>query len=232
MVFFSRSPPPPKNEQQLFERAFILAGCSLGELAQNIQIPIPRDLKNNKGWVGILLERCLGAISSSKPEQDFPKLGIELKTIPIDSEGKPLETTFICMASLTGNIGITWNRSYIRHKLSRVLWIPVEGTRKIPLIYRRVGFPILWSPNATEEEMLRRDWEELVELIVFGYVQRLTASYGTVLQLRPKASNSKSLTKGIGEQGEPILTLPLGFYLKKNFTTLLLERYFLMSKCL
>ncbi len=229
MAFLSQLLHPPKNEQQLFDRAKILAGFRVGELAKKAEMPIPRDLKHNKGWVGILLERCLGAMASNKPEQDFPALGIELKTIPINAYGKPLENTFVCMASLTGNIGITWDRSYIRHKLSRVLWIPVEGERTIPLIYRRIGFPLLWSPNTTEEDMLRRDWEELVELIVFGYVKHITASHGTVLQLRPKASNSKVLTEGIGEEGEPILTLPRGFYLKKNFTALLLERYFLIS---
>jgi DNA mismatch repair protein MutH len=220
------SPLPPENEQQLLARAQALAGFNLGELAARAQIGIPKDLKRDKGWVGMLLELYLGAMAGSKPEQDFPELGIELKTIPVDAAGNPLETTFVCVAPLTGNSGVTWESSHVRHKLARVLWIPVEGERQIPLAQRRVGSPLLWQPNQEETEMLRRDWEELMDLIVLGQVERITARHGEVLQLRPKAANNKALTEATGEQGQPILTLPRGFYLKKNFTRALLARHF------
>ncbi|WP_025120840.1 MULTISPECIES: DNA mismatch repair endonuclease MutH [unclassified Serratia (in: enterobacteria)] len=220
------SPLPPENEQQLLARAQALAGFNLGELAARAQVSIPKDLKRDKGWVGMLLELYLGAMAGSKPEQDFPELGIELKTIPVDAAGNPLETTFVCVAPLTGNSGVTWESSHVRHKLSRVLWIPVEGERQIPLAQRRVGSPLLWQPNQEETETLRRDWEELMDLIVLGQVERITARHGEVLQLRPKAANNKALTEAIGEQGQPILTLPRGFYLKKNFTRALLARHF------
>ncbi|ATM77119.1 DNA mismatch repair endonuclease MutH [Serratia sp. JSRIV001] len=220
------SPLPPENEQQLLARAQALAGFNLGELAARAQVSIPKDLKRDKGWVGMLLELYLGAMAGSKPEQDFPELGIELKTIPVDAAGNPLETTFVCVAPLTGNSGVTWESSHVRHKLARVLWIPVEGERQIPLAQRRVGSPLLWQPNQEETEMLRRDWEELMDLIVLGQVERITARHGEVLQLRPKAANNKALTEATGEQGQPILTLPRGFYLKKNFTRALLARHF------
>ncbi|KAA8997625.1 DNA mismatch repair endonuclease MutH [Affinibrenneria salicis] len=219
-------PEPPQDEQTLFQRALALAGYSLGELAQAAALPIPANLKRDKGWIGLLLERYLGASAGSKPEQDFPQLGIELKTIPIDEQGRPLETTFVCVAPLTGNSGVTWESSHVRHKLARVLWIPVEGARHIPLAERRIGTPLLWSPSASEEEQLRRDWEELMDLIVLGRVENITARHGEVLQLRPKAANSRALTEAIGEHGQPILTLPRGFYLKKTFTAPLLARHF------
>lgn len=198
----------------------------MGELARRASIAIPNDLKRDKGWVGMLLELYLGADAGSKPEQDFPHLGVELKTIPVDGRGKPLETTFVCVAPLTGNSGITWQTSHVRHKLEKVLWIPVEGERSIPLAERRIGTPLLWRPNEEEERMLRNDWEELMDLIVLGKVESITARHGEVLQLRPKAANSKALTQAIGENGQPILTLPRGFYLKKNFTAALLARFF------
>src|SRR5471030_2244503 len=117
---------PPRNEQALLTRAQSLAGYSLGELAAHARLAIPPNLKREKGWVGTLLEVYLGAMAGSKPEQDFAEIGIELKTIPIDAAGKPLETTFVCVAPLTGNSGVTWESSRVRHKLARVLWIPVE----------------------------------------------------------------------------------------------------------
>lgn len=217
---------PPKSETDLLRQASLVAGYTLGELAALAGLKAPENLKRDKGWIGILLEQWLGASAGSKPEQDFAALGIELKTIPVDSEGRPLETTFVCVAPLTGNSGVVWETSHVRHKLKRVLWIPVEGDRQIPLAERHVGSPLLWSPSEEEERQLQLDWEELMDLIVLGQVERITARHGEVLQLRPKAANSKALTEAIGADGSPILTLPRGFYLKKNFTAALLARHF------
>ena len=220
---------PPDSESVLLAQAQRLAGLTLGELGALAGLPVPADFKRDKGWTGVLLERWLGASAGSKPEQDFAALGVELKTIPVDSLGRPLETTFVCVAPLTGNSGVTWESSHVRHKLKRVLWIPVEGSREIPVASRRVGSPLLWSPSEQEEQQLRMDWEELMDLIVLGQVESITARHGEVLQLRPKAANSKALTEAVGQHGQPILTLPRGFYLKKNFTRALLARHFLLQ---
>jgi len=224
----SYQPGPPEDEASLLARAQDLAGLTLETLAARAGLPMPADLKRDKGWVGMLLEWHLGASAGSKAEQAFAHLGIDLKTLPIDAQGKPLETTFVCVAPLTGNSGVTWLTSHVRHKLARVLWIPVEGGREIPLRERRVGAPLLWSPDAEEDEMLRQDWEELMDMIVLGRVEQITARHGAWLQIRPKAANSKALTEGIGDQGQPIMTLPRGFYLKKSFTGPLLARHFLL----
>lgn len=215
----------PKTEQDLLALAQSLAGLTFGELAQDLSLPVPPNLKRDKGWVGTLLETALGATAGSKAEQDFAHLGIELKTNPIDSQGKPLETTFVSLAPLIQNSGITWQSSHVRHKLSKVLWIPIEGERRIPLAARRIGQPILWQPSREQEQRLQQDWEELMEYIVFGRLDEITARLGEVLQLRPKGANSKALTKGIGRNGEIIDTLPLGFYLRKNFTHEILQQF-------
>ena len=57
---------PPQSQEQLLAQAQQLAGYSLGELAQLAGIPIPLDLKRDKGWIGILLEIWLGASAGSK----------------------------------------------------------------------------------------------------------------------------------------------------------------------
>lgn len=207
---------PPKTEAELLHRVQQLAGMTLGELAAVAGIIPPPDLKRDKGWVGQLLEWHLGATAGSKPVPDFMELGIELKTIPISYQGTPLETTFVCVAPLIGVQGLQWHNSHIRHKLARVLWVPVEGERDIPLEDRHVGSALLWSPSAEEEAQLQQDWEELMDLIVLGQVETITARHGEVLQLRPKAANSKALTEAYGANGQPIKTLPRGFYLKKN----------------
>ncbi|MGL5293597.1 MAG: DNA mismatch repair endonuclease MutH [Aeromonas sp.] len=219
-------PNNPQSEQELLSRAYAMAGFTLAQLAGTVGVTVPQDLRRDKGWVGQLIERLLGASAGSKPEQDFPHLGIELKTIPIDRQGKPLETTFVCVAPLIGVSGQCWEQSNVRNKLSRVLWIPIEGSRDIPIGERRVGMPLMWSPNDEEDRLLRQDWEELMDMIVLGEVEQINARHGQVMQLRPKAANNKALTRAIGRTGQPIMTLPRGFYLKIDFTHGLLQRYF------
>ena len=215
----------PQTEQALLEKAQSIAGLTFGELADELNIPVPPDLKRDKGWVGMLLETALGATAGSKAEQDFSHLGIELKTLPINAEGFPLETTFVSLAPLVQNSGVNWENSHVRHKLSKVLWIPVEGSRDILLRERHIGQPILWRPSTEQEHQLRQDWEELMDYIVLGKLNQITAHIGEVTQLRPKGANSKAITKGIGKNGEVIDTLPLGFYLRKEFTAGILKAF-------
>jgi len=216
----------PQTLEQLLSQAQSIAGLTFGELADELHIPVPPDLKRDKGWVGMLLERALGATAGSKAEQDFSHLGVELKTLPINAEGYPLETTFVSLAPLVQNSGVKWENSHVRHKLSCVLWMPIEGSRHIPLRERHIGAPILWKPTAEQERQLKQDWEELMDLIVLGKLDQITARIGEVMQLRPKGANSRSITKGIGRNGEVIETLPLGFYLGKAFTPGLLNVFF------
>lgn len=217
----------PQTVEQLLSQAQSIAGLTFGELADELHIPVPPDLKRDKGWVGMLLERALGATAGSKAEQDFSHLGVELKTLPINAEGYPLETTFVSLAPLVQNSGVKWENSHVRHKLSCVLWMPIEGSRHIPLRERHIGAPILWKPTAEQERQLKQDWEELMDLIVLGKLDQITARIGEVMQLRPKGANSRSITKGIGRNGEVIETLPLGFYLRKAFTAGILNDFLL-----
>ena len=217
----------PQTLEQLLSQAQSIAGLTFGELADELHIPVPPDLKRDKGWVGMLLERALGATAGSKAEQDFSHLGVELKTLPINAEGYPLETTFVSLAPLVQNSGVKWENSHVRHKLSCVLWMPIEGSRHIPLRERHIGTPILWKPTVEQERQLKQDWEELMDLIVLGKLDQITARIGEVMQLRPKGANSRSITKGIGRNGEVIETLPLGFYLRKAFTAGILNDFLL-----
>ncbi|WP_342124101.1 DNA mismatch repair endonuclease MutH [Haemophilus influenzae] len=215
----------PQTLEQLLSQAQSIAGLTFGELADELHIPVPPDLKRDKGWVGMLLERALGATAGSKAEQDFSHLGVELKTLPINAEGYPLETTFVSLAPLVQNSGVKWENSHVRHKLSCVLWMPIEGSRHIPLRERHIGAPIFWKPTAEQERQLKQDWEELMDLIVLGKLDQIIARIGEVMQLRPKGANSKAITKGIGKNGEVIDTLPLGFYLRKEFTAQILNAF-------
>ena len=94
------SPTPLRSESELVERASAIAGTTLGELAGRFGLVAPPDLRRAKGFVGQLIERALGAARSSRPGPDFDELGVELKTLPVDARGRPVESTFVCTIPL------------------------------------------------------------------------------------------------------------------------------------
>lgn len=216
----------PKSEQALLTRALSIAGMSFADLAKECHVAVPANFKKQKGWTGQLVERALGASAGSKATQDFPELGIELKTLPLNYANSPIETTYVCYAHLTHLAGTTWANSSVRNKLQKVLWVPIQGEREIPIAERCIGTPFLWQPNEFQEQCLRQDWEEIMELITLGHVQNVTAKTGQYMQLRPKAANGKALTDAIGTDGTTIRTRPRGFYLRKNFTQQILTDAF------
>lgn len=213
-----RATTPPASIPELLARADQLTGKSFAELAAAAGVAVPTSLRHAKGWTGQLIEQFLGATAGSKQQQDFPELGVELKTIPVSPDAKPLETTYVCITPLLGLHQIQWEQSNVCNKLKLVLWIPIDGRREIPIAERTVGVPILWQPSPQQEQQLRQDWEEITEQIILGQVESLTARFGTALQLRPKAADGSKLTAAIGPNGERIQTRPRGYYLRKEFT--------------
>lgn len=214
----------PASEQELMERALGLAGRSLAWVAHQRGLPVPADLRRQKGWIGQLLEGALGATAGSRAEPDFPHLGIEMKSLPVTAKGRPRESTYVCTAPLDGSMPRRWEESWVRAKLSRVLWVPVIGEGEVPPGDRIVGTPFLWSPSAEEEALLAADWRELGDLVAMGELWQLTARHGQVLQLRPKAARADEHTWLLDDEGAWVRDTKRGFYLRSSFTGGILAR--------
>lgn len=216
---------PPRSEQELMDYARQLAGLTLQQLAEKFSLPIPENTTHAKGWLGQLVERGLGATASSHARPDFELIDVELKTLPVNQNGKPAESTYVCTVPLQ-DPDQQWDSCWLKQKLSRVLWLPFEADKRIALKERHIGNAILWSPSDNELTQLRRDWEELMELVCTGKVDQISSHMGEVLQIRPKAANAKALTTTLDEEGNPVQTLPRGFYLRPGFTHNILSHYY------
>jgi DNA mismatch repair protein MutH len=214
---------PPTSEEQLLDRARQLAGLTLADLAEKFNKTIPKDTRHAKGWIGQLVETTLGATASSLAEPDFQLIGIELKTLPLTNSGKPKESTYVCTVPLTNLHEQVWATCWLKRKLQRVLWLPLEADKNIPLASRHIGNAILWSPSEIEAAQLQQDWEELMELVCLGKLDQITSHMGRFLQIRPKGANAKSLTTTLDEEGNTIQTLPRGFYLRPEFTQQIIQ---------
>ena len=215
----------PSCISELTSRFEALAGKKISDLASQHNIEIPKSLHHTKGWIGQLIELALGASAGNKAIPDFPTLGIELKTIPLNQNLQPCESTYVCTAPLKSTV-INWEASTVYKKLRHVLWVPVEGQTKKPITERRIGTPFLWQPKAKQAAILQQDWEELMELLQLGGIESLSAKHGTYLQMRPKAANSSVLLNTFNDAGCMVQTVPKGFYLRAMFTKLILQQQF------
>lgn len=210
---------PPLDEADLLRRVAALEGRTLGEIARTLG---GKPIAGTKGGAGSLIEAALGARPARGASVDFPDLGIELKTVPVGPGGYPLESTFVCQCPLMDADRQTWEISWAKRKLSRVLWVPV--VRASPgqgLGERTVGRAVLWRPTSEQNDALRADFEEIVGLISMGRIELLTGRVGQWLQARPKAKHSGVRTRTLGPDGEPGAALPRGFYLRRRFTALI-----------
>jgi len=215
--------PPPRSEEELLERARRLAGKTLKQAAAEAGLPLPSQQRRAKGVIGTVAEARLGTSAGTLSEPDFQRLGVELKTLPLGTGGMPKESTYVCTVPLTDTAGLTWETSSVRRKLKHVLWLPVEAAKDIPLPERRFGSAILWSPDAEQERILREDWQELMDMVATGELDRISSHYGRYLQIRPKAANARALGRAYDAEGNPSVTLPRGFYLRTAFTRQILE---------
>jgi DNA mismatch repair protein MutH len=214
---------PPSDEKELLERAAWLAGRTLGELARALGVAIPPPGARGKGKMGTLVEKALGAEAGSASVPDFPRLGVELKTIPTGEDGAPRESTFVGSIALGAAEHADWLTSATRAKLARVLFVPIVVPENAPVAERRVGRAFLWRPTAAQEAVLRDDFEMAMGIIGTGGIEALTARSGRWLQVRPKAATGSVRTVSFGPEGEWIATVPRGFYLRPSLTRALLR---------
>lgn len=213
---------PPALEA-LLAHARALVGVDLAELAESLGLPVPSGRVRTKGWSGQVLEHELGVAAGGGRGPDFAALGVELKTVPVavgaDGEIAPLESTAVCQIDPIGIAAESWESSYARRKLARVLFVALEvpaGARSVG--ERRVAAVCLWSPSPAEEERLREDFE----LFVRGYFRRgraeeITGHLGIALQVRPKGKNAGDDRAGYDAAGNPTRVGRCGFYLRPAF---------------
>jgi DNA mismatch repair protein MutH len=203
------------------DRARSLAGLRVASLLDDAN-PL------HKGSVGTAIERALGIVPSSAPTPDVPELGLEVKTLPVSMEdgvGRVLESTWVCTAPPEALARETWATSCVRAKLACVLFVPVEGAPVAPE-ERRVGTSFIWRPDDDEAAILRRDWEDLADIVANGLGFAVTARRGSALQLRPKAANASVRNAQRAVDGEEYEGAPQGFYLRRSFTQRIVDARF------
>ena len=197
---------------------------TLAELADGLGLPVPPGHVRTKGWSGQIIERELGAGDSGGRGQDFAHLGIELKTVPVNHALVPRESTAVCQIDPIQIAGESWASSYLRQKLSRVLWVALKvPERESSVGDRQVVAVRLWTPSHEEEAWLAQDFDMFVrEYFRRGRAAEITGHMGHVLQVRPKGRNAADMRRAYDPRGEPTEIGKCGFYLRPGFVARIL----------
>jgi DNA mismatch repair protein MutH len=199
-------------------------GATLADLADGLGLPVPSTGGvHTKGWAGQIIERELGASGSQGP--DFASLGVELKSVPVTTRLQPLESTAVCHIDPAAIAGESWATSYVRTKLSKVLFVALRvpaGSRSVG--EREVALATLWTPSRSQEAALRTDFELFVRNYFRpGRAADITGHLGEVLQVRPKARNARDRRDAHGPDGGAIRLGKCGFYLRPAFVAAILR---------
>ena len=217
--YFATAPlPEPHSLSELKERLALIQGRSVAELTSALGLDVPAQRLGSKGYIGELIELYLGAAAQNLSLPDFPHLGIELKTVPIDANFQPRESTFICHAPLNAMRGLNFFDSSLYHKLRLTLYVFILSGRSLPLAQHRVIDYQLHALGGEELAQVQRDFEELMELIAAGKGPQITARVGTIVQMRPKAADGRQVTSVVNVEGGISATRPRGFYLRRAYT--------------
>ena len=210
----------------LLAHARALVGVELGELADALGLPVPVGRVRTKGWSGQVIEHELGVAVGGMRGPDFAALGIELKTVPVRTSLEPLESTAVCQIDPIAIAGESWESSYVRAKLARVLFVALAvppGARSVG--ERQVAAVRLWSPDAAEEAALRGDFELFVrDYYRRGRAAEITGHLGAVLQVRPKGRDAADLRDAYDAEGQPTRIGKMGFYLRPAFVARIIAR--------
>jgi DNA mismatch repair protein MutH len=216
---------PAQDLDALLSHARALVGVELGELAEGLGLPVPAGRVRTKGWSGQVVEHELGAAAGGARGPDFAALGVELKTVPVAPDLTPLESTAVCQIDPVAIAAESWETSYARRKLARVLFVALEvppGARSVG--ERRVAAVRLWSPTADQDRLLRADFE----LFARAYFRRgraaeITGHLGAVMQVRPKGRNAADVRDAFDAAGNPTRVGKHGFYLRPAFVAAILS---------
>jgi DNA mismatch repair protein MutH len=210
--------------EALLAHARALVGADLGGLADALGLPVPVGRVRTKGWSGHVIEHELGVAVGGARGPDFEALGIELKTVPVTPALVPLESTAVCQIDPIAIAGESWETSYVRAKLARVLFVALEvqpGARSVG--DRRVAAVTLWAPGVDEDAVLRADFELFVrEYFRRGRAAEITGYLGAALQVRPKGRDASDLRAAYDAEGRPTRIGKSGFYLRPGFVARIL----------
>ena len=218
-------------EQELIDAINKHQGKSLEVIAQLFDI----DISNGKGAVAALIKMMIGFKSVKSKIKEFEKLGILVKTIPINtSNNYPYEAVSFPKLVLKEFIEEEWGSSILSSYLKKILFIPIsrEKRKGVDIKNRVLEKAFFWTPSIDELKVIQHEWlnykrqassKLLIKKVPInskkgkGYKEVITnlskESQTEIIHIRPHGQNSKDRD----EDSYGTSVIKQSFWLNKSF---------------
>lgn len=198
-------------------------GKTIGQIKESLFIGDKCRMK--KGASGLIVENLLGIENNNRDEADLPQIGCEIKILPLqknkDGSIKAKEPTAIQMINYCEVAKETWETAKIRSKINLTFWVvylaKVNGAPKRQDDYVIVDY-FLDHPSDLQNEVFKKDWEEIQSYIKRGDADNLSCSMGVFLEPKTKGANNQDKTDAPDGKGGLTRVRRRAFYYKKNYT--------------
>lgn len=158
--------------------------------------------KKYKGAMGNLLEeRYFGYPKNSDERPDFPKVGMELKSTPLDFKKKkrvwqPGERLVITMIPFDTEIEDEYDGSHLASKLDKVLLVFYKRVKGAHSYTQQICRVIMLDIPEKDMAVIKDDYRKIVSLVQAGKADELSESLTNYLGACTKgATAAKSLTE-------------------------------------
>lgn len=189
--------------------------------------------EKRKGGLGELIEECFfhyKCNNDSKP--DFDKAGVELKVTPYKiNKNKSLsakERLIITMIDYNNVIEESFYESHLwaKSKLILLVYYLYEKEINNRLDYR-INYSKLFSPPKEDLEIIKSDYEAIINKIKAGKAHELSESDTLYLGAATKSSNSSKFRV---QPCSNIPAKPRAFSFKSSYMTYILNKYIVPNK--
>lgn len=198
------------SAKSILEYSKKLPGHSLDEL---INFAESAENLKNKGNLGNLVEEYFFKIHPGNEQApDFKEAGVELKTTGIvkkkDGNYKAKERLVLTMIDYLGLANETWDNNSLMKKCKQMLILFYIYDGSMPAIKRKFALrPLLWDFPQSDLEIIKQDWQTIVDKIRAGKAHEL--SEGDTFYLA-------ACRKGSGGSKEPLRKQPFSNELAKS----------------
>lgn len=194
---------------------------------------ISHENKNRKGGLGELIEECFFHYKCNNDSlPDFDKAGVELKVTPYKiNKNKSLsakERLIITMINYEKIINEPFFKSHLWSKSQLILLVYYLYEKEIKnrLDYR-IGYSKLFSPPKEDLEIIKNDYETIINKIKLGKAHELSESDTLYLGAATKSSSSSNHRK---QPFSDIPAKPRAFSFKSSYMTYILNNYIIPNK--
>lgn len=186
--------------------------------------------KLRKGGLGNLLEEVyFGYKANSNQEADFPEAGVELKVTPYEvtqkGELRAGERLVLTMINYDSPIEMEFYKSHAWEKMRLIILIYYWRNKQLNsnLLYK-IGFVKLFTPPEADLEIIKQDYDYIVNTIRDGRAHELSEGDTMYLGACTKGANAEKSTVP-QYYGDKIPARKRAFCFKSSYMTYVLNHY-------